>query len=327
MPDDGLTGQLETRRNSLIDSSREILAVAARENRPTTEDEDTRYAAAMDEVEKLNTRIDDLGEQAKREERARAARAGQEAEVVDDHGSGAQAAGVQVTSEPTVYETRSPNSYWLDLARAELNRGADVPGARERLSRHVAELAVELPKRQERRARLAKERIEGLHTGSRHEERALERFYGNAAWSVFRAGNRWRSTAPTAPAVTSSRRCGRSTSTASTCACRPRAGRPGAPLHVPLPAGTDSINLPRITTGTATGVQTSDGGGVPGRDLADNFSNALVRTIAGQEDVAIQLLDQSPIAFDQVISRDLMADYAMQLDGQVLLGSGSSGQG
>jgi HK97 family phage major capsid protein len=107
-----------------------------------------------------------------------------------------------------------------------------------------------------------------------------------------------------------------------------RAGRVLANLcrSVPLPSGTDSINLPRITTGTATGVQTADGQSVPGRDLADNFSNALVRTIAGQEDVAIQLLDQSPIAFDNVISQDLMMDHAMQLDGQVLLGSGSSGQ-
>ena len=107
-----------------------------------------------------------------------------------------------------------------------------------------------------------------------------------------------------------------------------RAGRVLANLchSLPLPSGTDSINMPIITTGTATGTQTADGGAVPGRDLADNFVNALVRTVAGQEDVAMQLLDQSPIAFDSVISQDLMQDHAMQVDGPVLLGSGTSGQ-
>jgi hypothetical protein len=94
----------------------------------------------------------------------------------------------------------------------------------------------------------------------------------------------------------------------------------------PLPGGTDSINIPRVTLGTASGPQVSDGGPVPGRDIQDNFVNALVRTVAGQQDAAIQLLDQSPIAFDQIIFPDLMADLAMQLSGQLMIGSGVNGQ-
>jgi hypothetical protein len=60
--------------------------------------------------------------------------------------------------------------------------------------------------------------------------------------------------------------------------------------------------------------------------MTDNFVNALVRTVAGQQDAAIQLLDQSPVAFDQIIFKDIMADYAMNLSGQLIVGSGTNGQ-
>lgn len=107
-----------------------------------------------------------------------------------------------------------------------------------------------------------------------------------------------------------------------------RPGRPFANLvqNLPLPAGTDSINIPRLATGTATGVQTADNTNVVEQDLTDATINAPVRTIAGQQDLAIQLIDQSPIAFDQIVFRDLVADYAAQVDGQVLSGTGTNGQ-
>jgi HK97 family phage major capsid protein len=107
-----------------------------------------------------------------------------------------------------------------------------------------------------------------------------------------------------------------------------RAGRAYANLcnGQPLPPGTDSINIPKMATGTATAIQTADNAGVQETDLTDTSVQAPVRTIAGQQDVAIQLLDQSPISFDQVIFRDLVADYATKLDVQVIAGTGSSGQ-
>lgn len=107
-----------------------------------------------------------------------------------------------------------------------------------------------------------------------------------------------------------------------------RAGRAYANVvnNQPLPPGTDSINIPKVATGTATAVQTADNGAVQETDLTDTFINAPVRTIAGQQDVAIQLLDQSPVSFDEVIFRDLVADYATKVDLQVISGSGSSGQ-
>jgi len=93
-----------------------------------------------------------------------------------------------------------------------------------------------------------------------------------------------------------------------------------------LPGGTDSINIPKLLTGTATAIQTADNQPVVQQDLTDTFVNAPVRTIAGQEGLAIQLIDQSPIAFDDVVFRDLVASHAATTDHQVIQGSGTNGE-
>jgi HK97 family phage major capsid protein len=93
-----------------------------------------------------------------------------------------------------------------------------------------------------------------------------------------------------------------------------------------LPPGTDSINVPKIATGTTTEIQTADNAAVSETDATDAVITAPVRTIAGQQDVAIQLLEQSPVSFDQVIFSDLLSDYSAKLDVQVLKGTGASGQ-
>jgi HK97 family phage major capsid protein len=107
-----------------------------------------------------------------------------------------------------------------------------------------------------------------------------------------------------------------------------RPGRAFANLctRLPLPGGTDSINIPKVLSGTTVAVQTADNATVSDTDITDTFINAPVRTIAGQQGVAIQLIDQSPLQFDQVIFNDLIRAHAALLDTQVLYGSGSSGQ-
>lgn len=107
-----------------------------------------------------------------------------------------------------------------------------------------------------------------------------------------------------------------------------RAGRAYANLVTsqPLPSGTDSINIPKVTAGTSTAIQTADNAAVAEQDLDDNFIEAKVRTVAGQQDVAIQLLDQSPVNFDEVVFQDLIADFGTKLDLQVLAGTGANGQ-
>jgi HK97 family phage major capsid protein len=107
-----------------------------------------------------------------------------------------------------------------------------------------------------------------------------------------------------------------------------RPGRPTANLvnTQPLPPGTDSINIPRVATGTAVVVQASDGAAITETDLTDDSISVPVRTIAGSQTMAQQLLDQSPLNFDQIVFADLLADYAVKVDTQVINGSGASGQ-
>jgi len=107
-----------------------------------------------------------------------------------------------------------------------------------------------------------------------------------------------------------------------------RAGRAYANLTTqqPLPGGTDSLNIPKILTGTTTGIQTGDNVAIQDSAMTDTFVTAPVRTVAGYQDIAIQSLDQSPLNFDEVIFRDLVADYATRVNQQVISGSGNSGQ-
>jgi len=95
-----------------------------------------------------------------------------------------------------------------------------------------------------------------------------------------------------------------------------------------LPAGTDSINIPQITTGTLAAFQSSDNSATTTRDMVTSTVTAPVRTISGYENVSIQLVEQSPLAggLDRLVFGDLMADYALQLNTAVVgTGDGTSG--
>lgn len=97
--------------------------------------------------------------------------------------------------------------------------------------------------------------------------------------------------------------------------------------HEPLPAGTDSINLPVLATGTAVAVQGTQNVAVQNTDLSTSSVTAAVQTVAGQQVVALQLLEQSPINMDAVILRDLARDYATKLDVLVINGSVTNAKG
>jgi HK97 family phage major capsid protein len=102
-----------------------------------------------------------------------------------------------------------------------------------------------------------------------------------------------------------------------------RAGRPFADSvnQRPLPQGTDSVNLPKVLTGSATAAQ-ADLGAVQETDPTTGSVSIPVKTIAGQVDVSRQLLDRGAFT-DEVIFGDLIADYNQRLDLQTLIGSGS----
>ena len=109
-----------------------------------------------------------------------------------------------------------------------------------------------------------------------------------------------------------------------------RAARVTADLvtNMALPAGTDSINIPQITTGTLAAFQSADNSATTTRDMVSSTVTAPVRTISGYENVSIQLVEQSPLAggLDRLVFGDLMADYALQLNTAVVgAGDGTSG--
>lgn len=98
-----------------------------------------------------------------------------------------------------------------------------------------------------------------------------------------------------------------------------RAGRVTAELcrKLPLPSGTDSINIPTVATGSSTAEQ-SDGASLSKTDMTTGSKSAAVTTVAGQQVFALQLLDQSPGNVDEVVFADLIADLAVRVDAYVL---------
>jgi HK97 family phage major capsid protein len=108
-----------------------------------------------------------------------------------------------------------------------------------------------------------------------------------------------------------------------------RPGRTTADLltKMALPAGTDSINIPRITTGTDVAAQTADNAATTAQDMVTTAVTAPVRTISGYENVSLQLVEQSPLAggIDRMIFADLMQAYDYRLDVAVLNGVGTAG--
>lgn len=95
-----------------------------------------------------------------------------------------------------------------------------------------------------------------------------------------------------------------------------RAGRVVADqvTQQPLPAGTDTISLPRVATGTAVAEQATQNTAVQNTDATTSSVSAAVATIAGQQVIPQQLLEQSPINMDGILLADLAADYSVKLD-------------
>lgn len=305
--------RLQERRAAAVTAMDETIAAAQREQRALTDQEtaafDERRAAVVaadQEISDLEQRIQEAEAIEQRSQRAAATR--------DDAGTEQRGSGITVRSEPMIYGQGSRHSYFLDLLRSQINIGDGDGGpaaAQDRLQRHAAELRVELPAREARREQAAQRELRGIdNMSARDRESAFERrtnpnrtdgqggYFVPPLWLVDQYID------------------------------LPRFGRvvANSVRNLTLPGGTDSINVPKVATGTATGVQTADAAAVTSTDMTDSTVNAPVRTIAGQQDIAIQLLDQSPVSFDEIVFADLVADYNQRLDTQVISGTGSNGQ-
>lgn len=262
-----------------------------------TPEEDAEFKRLTDGIRALDVEIAPLAE-----EEQRNAAAAEATRLL------ARAAPTTVTvrSEPLTYLRQNRRvSYFRDLGLAYV--GND-PEARQRLDRHGREMDVELPKREARRLAAFERSLEEYRVGDRApvvEKRDISRVDG--------AGGEFVPPLWLIEQYAEFVRAGRITA--------------GLVQEIPLPVGTDSISIPRITGGSTTAPQTADNAAVSETDMTTNSVTGQVRTIAGQQDVALQLLEQSPnLMFDEIVYQDLTSDYNSKLDVQLLNGSGSSGQ-
>jgi HK97 family phage major capsid protein len=105
-----------------------------------------------------------------------------------------------------------------------------------------------------------------------------------------------------------------------------RAGRPVADIanRHPLPPDGMTVNISRITTGTATAVQASENAATQETNMDDTLLTVNVRTIAGQQDVSRQALDRG-VGIDTIVIEDLVRAYNTELDRGILNDDGTSG--
>lgn len=285
------------KRDAIQQEMEEIVGtIGARDDKEPTDDEASRITDLGAKRVKKDQLIKDLEAEEARSEKAASAAAEQ---------AQAEQRAAVVTAEPMTYGQDGPNSYVRDLAQIAVS-GLDPSyrsraiQAEQRLARHDKEVEVESRSNAHLSKTLSDMRRE-MNWEQRVNPNTTDGTGGEfvpPTWFVDQY-------VPLA-----------------------RAGRTVANRmqHRPLPGGTDQINLPKILTGTTAAIQAAQADNVSSTDLTTSTVTAQVNTIAGQQDVSIQLLDQSPINMDQVIFDDLSADYDLKLDKQVIGGTGLNGQ-
>jgi len=289
----------------------ELVTLPAAEKRSLTDEEALQFEDFAARLQKKTAEIRSLEKQSAREDKASAAtadvpavkreKASKDGEV-EEHRSPAV-----VTSEPMTYsENPAGASYFRDLgivAAGGLDqsyRGA-ADSASARMAQHEKEVRVEA----ERSPDLARRLREIRATPAGLEQRVNPNTsYGTGGefvpplWLIGQY----------APLV------------------RPGRVFANRVQNLPLPPGIDVINLPKITVGTLMGPQVANAAAVASRDFVTATVSAPVLTYAGQSDISLQLLEQSPIQIDAVIWDDLSRDYDQRVDNAIIAGTGAGGQ-
>lgn len=105
-----------------------------------------------------------------------------------------------------------------------------------------------------------------------------------------------------------------------------RAGRPTADAvrSLPLPPEGMTVNISRITTGTAAAAQATENSAVQETNADDTLLSVDVRTYAGQQDVSRQAIERGT-GVDAIVVADLVADYHTKLDAAIISADGTSG--
>ncbi len=276
-----------------------IVAKAEAGNRSLTAQEDLAFSRLSTQIKELDARIADRKAEGKRHTQS------MRNAIADPGGTGISPLD-GIRGEPMTYDQRGNNSYLLDLATVAIEaRGGGGPGdgagaARERLGQHLKEMSIEARNKRVSRTLYASGFLrpgQEIRTNPNTTAGTGGEFVP-PLWLVSQYVPYAR------PGRTFANRC----------------------VNYPLPPGVDVINIPRITVGSQAAIQTANAAAVSSVDIVTSTVAANVNTIAGQEDISLQLLEQSPIAMDGVVFQDLAADYDQRLDLQVVAGTGTNGQ-
>ena len=106
-----------------------------------------------------------------------------------------------------------------------------------------------------------------------------------------------------------------------------RSGRPFANECTNLPLSDEgmTINVSRVTTGASAAIQATENSTVSSTDIDDTLITESVATIASGQQISRQAIERGT-GVDSLIAADMMGAMAAQLESQVIVGSGGSGQ-
>ena len=301
MPENPLITQLRDKRDALQKEIDDLTGKLVSENRSFTEDENKTFGEKVGEIRQHDDRITELVELDKRKADANDARA-----VVGDTGDQR----FKVKDAPIYHrENGVQRSYFRDLYYAQ--RTGDTQ-AMDRLRRNTLMQIDDYRSRSDEQRKVLRGYIPGWWNSAEARSLAAESPESRALSPSAGAGGEF---APPLWEIEDF-------------VAYARPGRKGVDSvgAKTLMGGVSSINLPKISGGTTTAIQNPVNTALSQTDMTTTSVSSGISTIGGKQVVALQLLEQSGIPFDEVVLQDLAEDYAKQFDTQFWSGSAASGQ-
>ncbi len=307
MPKDKVK-EARQKRDKVVAKLETIVQAAATEAREFTPEEHEARGRLTVEIKNAEDAVR-VAEKARRAERKETAKTNKRQ---NGQGDGV----VKVGNEPRTYERGNGQSYLKDLCVMGMGpgpMGSKYFQAVERLQRHAAENHVEAVAVDSKPEsyRSAEERYflaQSVEAINKREDNRGRKNYRDLSTASGAGGEFVPPLYLTTDWIAFLR------------AARPRAD---CQHHEDLPDGTMSINIPKVVSGTSVATQATENTAVSDTDLSTEYITFPVVTKAGQQLVSLQLLERSPIAFDQVTFGDLGKAYAQAVDVAVASGNGA----
>jgi HK97 family phage major capsid protein len=212
---------------------------------------------------------------------------------------------VSIRHEPLTYRSPSEGGEYSYFADSWQKRMGGHPEADKRLEKHAQEVRYELPRLEARIEREQRGQTEAL--GVEYERRVNPQstqgfggYFTPPLWAIADFA-----TAPRPERVISRH---------FTC------------FNLPAAPGISSVNLPKVTTGATENAE-PDVAPTADTDIVDASATANLALVAGQQDVSIQLLEQSPRGaahLDEVLWKELAAAYDATVESQVWVAGGGA---